>query len=1101
MTHDVDLSRLSGDEKRALLAELLKTQAGAEVQDSPLSHGQGALWFLYQLAPDSSAYNISVSVRVRSRVNVAALRKACAALLHRHASLRGSFAVDAGQPTQKTRAYVELPFETVDASGMSEDDLKAAALEHHRRPFDLAVPPLCRVSLFTHGPSDHVLLVTTHHIAADGWSFGILLEELQALYKEQATGTPAQLAAPAAGYRDFVEWQSRRLAGEDGAGLQAYWMSQLSGSLPVLELPTDRPRPAFQTFRGDSCYFAVDPEVAEGLASLAKTEQTTLFSLLIAAYYVLLHRYTGHEDLIVGTPATGRTAAEFERVVGYFANPISLRIRLESDPTFREFLRQVKQVVQGGVAHQDYPFPLLIEQLRPPRDPSRSPVFQAMFNLMRARWLWAGQVRMSQAEDSSADELVLEAYQMPQEEGQFDLALDVLEADGRLGGILRYNSDLFDAATAERMARQFTTLLRSLVRTPEARVSELDLVDGDERSRVLAAWTDTARSYPDDTAYELFEQQAARTPDAIAVSDSNRTLTYAALNARANQLAHYLRAKGAGVGVLVGIGMERSTDLEVAVLAVMKSGAAYVPLDPAYPPPRLAHMIADAPVPLLLTTASLLDLWSSVGPSCETICMDRDANAIAFSNEENLTASARAGDIAYVIYTSGSTGTPKGVEIPHRALSNFLQSMRETPGMESGDVLVAVTTLSFDIAGLELLLPLAVGGRAVIATREQGGDADALATLLDSTGATMMQATPATWRLLVAAGWRGKADLKILCGGEALPQELADELLPRCASLWNMYGPTETTIWSACERVTPGGPITLGRPIANTQIYLLDRHRHLELLIGVPGEVYIGGDGVARGYRNRPDLTAERFVPDPFAASTGARLYRTGDLARALPDGRLAFLGRVDHQVKVRGHRIELGEIEAVLERHEAVRQAVATVHEDASSDRRLVAYIVSEEGEDVTSSDLRRFARAHLPDYMVPSFFVSMDALPLTPNAKVDRRALPAPFAQQTRQGERVEPRTPMERLVADVWKDVLHIADVSVHDNFFDVGGHSLVSVQVVARIEAQTGVRINPARLVLDTLEQISAACEQAPRQGAEGSAGTVPPMTTASPAGRA
>lgn len=1100
MTDDVDLSRLSGDEKRALLAELLKAKAGADVQDSPLSHGQGALWFLYQLAPESSAYNISVSVRVRSRVNVAALRKACAALLHRHASLRASFSVDAGQPTRRTRAYVELPFEAIDASGMNEDELKAAALEHHRRPFDLAVAPLCRVALFTHGSADHVLLITTHHIVADGFSFGILMEELQALYQEQTSGAPAPLPTAAAEYRDFVEWQSRRLTGEEGSELQAYWMAQLSSPLPVLDLPTDRPRPAFQSFRGDSCYFTVDQEVAGALDALAKAEQTTLFSLLIAAYYVLLHRYTGSQDLIVGTPATGRTRTEFERVVGYFANPIALRVRLESALTFRELLRQVRQVVQGGVAHQDYPFPLLIEQLRPTRDPSRSPVFQAMFNLMRARWLWAGQVRLSQDVDSIAEGLVFEAYQMPQEEGQFDLALDVLEADGRLGGILRYNSDLFDAATAERMMRQFETLLRSIVRDPASPVSELDLVEEEERVRALAAWTGPAAAYPADTACTVFERQAARTPDAAAVSDSTRTLTYAELNARANQLAHYLRGKGAKAGMLVGIGMDRSIDLEVAVVGVMKSGAAYVPLDPAYPQPRLAHMIADAPVPLILTTASLLDLWSSVAAGCETICMDRDADAIAFAREDNLAAAAGPDDIAYVIYTSGSTGTPKGVEIPHRALSNFLQSMRETPGMTSGDVLLAVTTLSFDIAGLELLLPLIVGGHVFIATREQGVDAASLAPLLQSTGATIMQATPATWRMLIAAGWAGSGDLKILCGGEALPQDLADALLPRCAELWNMYGPTETTIWSGCERVLPGAPITLGRPIANTQIYLLDSGARPQLLAGVPGEVYIGGDGVARGYRNRPDLTGERFVTDPFSGNPAARLYRTGDLARALPDGRLTFLGRVDHQVKVRGHRIELGEIEAVLERHEAVRQAVATVHVDASSDSRLVAYIVSEDGEDVTSSDLRRFARGHLPEYMVPSFFVSLDALPLTPNAKVDRRALPAPFAQQTRKGERVEPRTATERLVADVWKDVLQIADVSVHDNFFDIGGHSLLSVQVVAKIEAQTGVRINPARLVMDTLEQVSAACEPRAPQAAEGRAAAVPPITIASPAGQ-
>jgi len=1075
MTESSNVSSLSPEEKRALLAELLRRRASAASVEWPLSHGQRALWFLHKVNPASAAYNLAFAVTVRSDVNAEALKRALQAVVARHPTLRSTVRADEGEPRQVILPYVEVPFERVDATRWDESQLQRAVVAHHCRPIDLESGPVMRTALFSRSEREHVLLITVHHVAFDGWSLGIVADELRQLYEAEVTGVGASLSPVEFQYGDFVDWQRRMLATAEGSALDEYWARQLAAPLPVFSLPTDLQRPAVLSDRGETCDFAIAAEITRGLEALGKSEGAGLFATLLAAFQVLLARYANQEQLLVGAPMAGRSRAEFERVVGYFVNPVVLKADFSGNPTFKTCLRRVHATVQGGLAHQDYPFPLLVERLHPHRDPSRSPVFQVMFNLHRAQRIWGGAVQIGAAGAWRRGELAMAPYAMPQEEGQFDLSLDVLELDGRLLGTWKYSTDLFERATIERMTAHLRVLLESIVADPDRHLGDLPMLADAER-RQLLEWNNGPRGESETPVVDSIEAQAARTPDAPAVSCGGTSLTYAELNARANQLAWRLRALGVGPDVLVGVGLERSVEMVVAILAVLKAGGAYLPLDPAFPPRRLAFTIEDAGMAVLITQEAFRDLWPSSNGSFHTCYVDADREALARERTDAPAGFASETDLAYVIYTSGSTGQPKGVAIPRRALASFLQSMRGEPGIQSGDVLVAVTTLSFDIAGLELLLPLTVGAHVVVATREDTTDGARLSALLESSNATMMQATPATWRLLLNARWTPSAGLKMLCGGEPMPPELAKQLMAAGGELWNMYGPTETTIWSSVERVTDAeGAIPIGRPIRKTTMYVLDRWGQ-PLPVGVAGELFIGGAGLARGYWHRPELTDERFVADPVSRREGARIYRTGDSARYLPDGRLECLGRIDDQVKVRGFRIELGEIEAVLERHPAVAQAVASVQADASNDRRLVAYVTHVPGEETTASELRRFLRQELPDYMVPSLFVPLESLPLTPNGKVDRGALPNPFGEGPRHGERVAPRTPTEQVVASIWAGVLDRPDISIHDNFFDIGGHSLLSMEAIAAIEKQIGVRLNPAQFMMDTLEQISATCEQ-------------------------
>jgi amino acid adenylation domain-containing protein len=996
---------------------------------------------------------------IRSPLDVAVLRRALEALVRRHAILRIAVSDDGESPVQRVVDAGLGVLDEVDASAWTDDDFRARLSESYLRPFDLEKGPVLRASLYRRGPAEHVVLLAVHHIATDAWSIGLMTSEWLTLYEALREGRPEPLAPLPARYADFVRWQDQMVAGAAGEEMLAYWRQQLRGPLPTLQLPTDRSRPAVPSFRGSERALWLEADVTLGLRALAQQHRTTLFTVLLAAYQVLLHRYSGQDDLLIGTPTAGRSRSEFEGIVGYFVNPVVMRGDLSGDPTFADLLRRTGAMVVDALRNADYPFPLLVQHLNPVREANRSPLFQAEFNLVRITQLGRGGdvARPAAVSTVVLGGLVVETMGLPQQAGQFDLSLDILDLDGPLMATLKYSTDLFEASTIERMAGHLETLLRGIVAKPTARISALPLLTRGERE-AFSGWNATGADLPEACVHELIAERAAAVPERVAVESGEGCLTFGELEARAERLGGVLRERGVGPGVLVGVYMERGLAMLAALLGVWKAGGAYVPLDPGFPAERLSYMVEDSGAALLLTQSGLsASLPTRAVPA---IVVDEPA-------EEPGPGVARASgvrgavpeDLAYVIYTSGSTGRPKGVAITHRALVNLLLSMGREPGLGEGDVLLSVTTLSFDIAALELYLPLLVGARVYVASREDALDGRRLIELLDQSRATVMQATPATWRMLIEAGWEGTPGLRVLCGGEALPRDLAEAMLARAGEVWNVYGPTETTVWSSVERVGSGeGPVSIGRPIANTQMWVLDG-RLKPLPVGVSGELYIGGTGVARGYWGRAELTAEKFVPDAFAGQPGSRLYRTGDLARWLPDGRLECLGRIDHQVKVRGFRIELGEIEAALREQPRVRNAVVTVREDEPGSRRLVAYVVPEGDATGLEGELRPRLRTTLPEHMVPSTIVLLDSLPLTPNGKVDRKALPAPERQARASiREYVGPANAMEARISQLWAAVLGEPTVGVEDNFFDLGGTSFLLTRVVSRAR-KDGLEITP------------------------------------------
>ncbi|WP_407885538.1 non-ribosomal peptide synthetase, partial [Scytonema sp. NUACC26] len=723
--------------------------------------------------------------------------------------------------------------------------------------------------------------------------------------------------------------------------------------------------------------------------------------------------------------------------IGFFVNTLVLRTKFAGNPSFEELLKRVREVALGAYAHQDLPFELLVEQLQPQRDLSHTAIFQVMFVLQNAP--------MSSLELPG---LTLTPLESDSDTAKFDLTLNMTETVEGLIGNLEYNTDLFAENTISRMVGHLQTLLSGIVANPQQRLSELPLLTESERYQLLWKWNDTEVEYPKEQCiHELFEAQVEKTPDAVAVVFESEQLTYWELNAKANQLAHYLRSLGVKPEVLVGICVERSLNMVIGLLAILKAGSAYIPLDPSYPQERLAFILKDTQVSVLLTQTSLLEAIPQ--QKTQVICLDTDWQLIDQQSQENLFSLLITENLAYTIYTSGSTGKPKGVQIPHKALNNFLFAMKQSPGLTEEDTLLAVTTYSFDIAALELFLPIVVGARLVIVSREVASDGTQLSVTLTDSKATVMQATPATWQLLLATGWGGNHQLKILCGGEALPGHLANQLLDRCDSLWNMYGPTETTIWSAASLVkTVNSTVPISHPIANTQLYILDQYNQL-VPVGVPGELCIGGEGLARGYFHKPDLTAEKFIPNPFSDKS-TRLYKTGDLARYLPNGEIEYIGRTDNQVKLRGFRIELGEIETLISQHPGVRETVVAIHSSQADSQRIVAYVVPNSKQTPTISELRGFLEAKLPSYMVPSSFVTLEAIPLTPNGKVDRKALRAPdTARPELEAVYQSPQTEVEQTIADIWQEVLNVETVGIHDNFFELGGHSLLLVQVHGKL----------------------------------------------------
>jgi len=926
--------------KRALLELRLKQSgrpaAGGEAipkrsrrDQGPLSFAQQRLWFLDQWEPGTSTYNVHWAIRLRGALNVPALHRALESLVARHESLRTTFPAVDGRPTQVIAEAAAVPFQVTELGPAPEAaNVQALAEAEARRPFDLARGPLLRAKLLRAGAEEHVLLLTLHHIISDAWSAGVFFRELTALYRAEVEGRPSPLEGLSIQYADYAEWQRGAI---QGAALEReldYWKQRLAGAEAVLALPADRPRPPMQSYRGAKVSKILPPDLVAALRALGRQEGATLFMTLLAGFQALLSRYSGQEDLVVGTPIAGRTRAETEGLIGFFLNTLALRADLSGDPSYREFLGRVRESALEAFGHQEVPFEKLVEELRPERNTSHHPLFQVMFSL-------------KEASDQELDlpGLKAEFLEVESQTAKFDLALFIIDGTEGLRAELEYSTDLFDAATAERLLSHYEVLLGGCAADPGRRLSELPLLTPREEHELLVGWNETARDFPRRAPlHQLFEGQVGRTPEATAVCSGDQRLTYRELNRRANQLAHYLRKRGVGPEVPVGICLERSAEMLIGLLGVLKAGGAYLPLDPTNPEGRVRFILEDARVPMMITERQLAGRLA--GCRSEVVCLDDIGQELALESEADPASGVTAENLAYIIYTSGSTGKPKGVQIAHRAVVNFLCSMRERPGITGRDKLLAVTTLSFDIAGLELFLPLTVGARVIIAGSDTVGDGSRLRQLLADSGATVMQATPATWRMLLEAGWGGARELKMLCGGEALPGELAAQLLAEGGELWNLYGPTETTIWSTVYRVEAGGPVLIGRPIANTQVYVLDRHGR-PAPVGVPGELYIGGDGLARGYLNRPELTQEKFVAHPFSEAAGARLYKTGDLAAYLPDGGLRFFGRLDHQLKVRGFRIEPGEIEAALSEHPGVSESVVVAREDDPGEQRLVAYVV----------------------------------------------------------------------------------------------------------------------------------------------------------------
>lgn len=1019
-----------------------------EVIPPPLSFAQQRLWFLDQLQPGNPAYNFASAVRLRGPLHEDALAQSLGEIVRRHQVLRTTFTTIDEQPVQVIHPWPEdqaaWPIPVIDLEQREGQEARARQLiqEEARYPFNLAEGPLLRARLLRLAEADHILLLTFHHISFDGWSEDIFFRELGLLYSGLTTGRAATLPPLPLHYADFAGWQRDWLKGELFETQLAYWRQQLGGHLPLLRLPTDHPHPPIQTFQGATQTSRLPRELVEALKTLSQQAGVTLFITLLAAFKALLYRYTGQADILVGTPVANRNRSELESLIGFFVNTLVLRTNLAGNPTGRELLERLRTVALNAYAHQDLPFEQLVEVLQPERDLSHQPLFQVMFGL---------QTRSTPI--STLGDLSLTPVEVENNTAQFDLSLFVEERGLDLITAWEYNTDLFEAETITRLAGHWQNLLVSLVAHPEKRLSDFSLLAGPEAQQLLHLWNNTALAYPHDRClHHLFEAQVEKTPEAIAVVFEEHSLTYQELDRQANRLAGYLQTLGVGPETLVGIAVERSLEMVVGLLAILKAGGAYLPLDPAYPPARLAFTLADAGVSLLLTQAALVSHLPQL-PQLRLISLDGAEAAWSVAPDQLPAPAITPAHLAYVIYTSGSTGQPKGVQIPHQAVVNFLTSMARQPGLTAQDTLLAVTTLSFDIAGLELFLPLTVGAKIVIAGREVIADGPALARQLAESGATLMQATPATWQLLLASGWQNSTGITILCGGEALPRPLADQLLALSPAVWNLYGPTETTIWSTASPVEPAaGPVSIGRPIANTEIYILDASLQ-PVPVGVAGELYIGGEGLARGYLRLPALTAEKFIPHPFSPRPGQRLYRTGDLARYRPDGRLEILGRVDHQVKVRGFRIELEEIEAALNRHAGVQQAVVTASNIAGADhdRRLVAYFTPTSTPPPAPEDLRAYLAEMLPDYMLPAIFETLDNLPLTPNGKVDRNALPAPTTQPRPATQRyLAPRDPLELQLARIWETILEVRPVGIKDNFFESGGHSLLAVRLMAQIK---------------------------------------------------
>jgi amino acid adenylation domain-containing protein/thioester reductase-like protein len=1060
----------------------------------PLSYGQETFWFLEQMQPGSPVFNMDIAIRLRGPFNLAAAEHTFNEVVRRHETLRTTFIAREGRPIAIIAPPAPFPVQVLDLTGLPEGDREKEASrladEESRRPFDLERGPLFRISLLRLGPEDHVGLLTVHHSVFDGWSMGIFFRELGILYQAFCEGKPSPLPELPIQYADFAHWQRQWLKSGVMEDQLAYWKKQLAGPLPVLELPTDHPRPAVRTFHGSRQLMAMSPVLTEAINTLARREGCTLYMALLAAFEVLLQRYSGQDDLCIGTPIAGRNRAEIEGLVGFFVNTLVLRTDLAGDPTFAELLARVREVCLGAYAHQDLPFEMLVKELRPQRELSRSSLFQVMFILQNAP------LKIPTLAGLSSSPLV---ELSDNGTSKFDLILTLIEGTEGLTAAIEYNTDLYEADTIQRLLGHYRTLLEAVVSDPGLKLSRMPLLTKSEREQ-LAEWNRASASYPaDGCIHELFEAQAARTPDAVAVVCGDRRLTYGELNRRANRLASRLRDLGVGPEVLVGLYLERSLDLLVGVFGVLKAGGAYVPLDPTYRGQRVAAILEDAEPRVLLTQRSLVD--DLPGNAAHTICLDTEESEMG--SEPNPIRAANAENLAYMIYTSGTTGKPKGAMIMHGGLCNAYRAWEEAYRLRSETTVhLQMASCAFDVFTEDWIRALCSGGKLVLCPRDGLLDPARLYELMRREKIDCAEFVPSALRSLaqyLEESGQSLDFMRLLIAGAdvwyAGEYRRFRRLCGPQTRLINSYGLTEATIDSAYFEsadldLPQDRPVPIGRPFANTRIHILDRNLQ-PVPAGVPGELYVGGSGVGRGYFKDPELTAKKFIPDPFSSCPGDRLFRTGDLARYLPDGRIELLGRTDHQVKVRGFRIEPGEIESVLCQHPDVRQAVVAAHGDTPESKRLVAYLTGPDPAFDTQK-LRVFLKEKLPEYMVPSSFVMLDALPLSPNGKLDRKALPAPERPRAELSPSFEPpKSDLEKTLAAMWAEVLQLEQVGIRDNFFDLGGHSLALVRVMARVRDTLKVDVHLRQFFeKPTIADLAGLIEDLSRTGAVLSSEAVP-----------
>ncbi len=1025
-----------------------------------------------QLQPGTGVHNLTSGMKLSGDLNIPALERALTRVVEHQTALRSVFLTGAdGEPRQRVLAAQEQRIPMVDLTGIPDESLKNKAYRiawlEARAPFDLLNGPPIRVRLLKLRETDHILLFTMHHIISDGISMGLFADELAAFYEQELNGSRAEPPETTIEYGEYVEWQLTAVGSDQLQAQIDFWRKRLAGAPQLLELPSDRPRPREQSLAGGSIPGLLPANLMKAVRQACQREGVSPFCFLLASFVALLHRYSGAEDICVAVPVAGRKHVEVEKLIGLFVSLQVARIDLSGNPQFRDLLSRVQSALLDAEANQDVPFEILVEKLQPQRSMAYHPLVQVVATGLQ-KHLKSGRF----------GPLSATPYAVGTGASRFDLSSFFTEGTGdEYWWQTDYSTALFDDSRIERMRGHFERMALAAAENPEREIGNLPLLTSAEVEQ-FGRWNDTRASFPAACVHELVEQQARKTPQRSAVEFEGRVLTYSDLDSQADRLASRLATAGAGPGKLVAICLERSAEMVIGLLAILKTGAGYVPMDPAYPLERLSFMMRDASIRTLLTSRGLRRELETLAEEPVYVGEDQQQPLLPRPSRTEQDPDS----VAYVIYTSGSTGQPKGVCVPHRAVVNLLCSIGREPGLEADDRLLAVATISFDIAGVEVFLPLITGATVVVAGAETTADGVKLLDTISRRAITVMQATPVTWRLLIEAGWtRERARFKVRSTGEALPPELAAQLVDRSDSVWNLYGPTETTIYSTVCRIERDQPVLIGTPIQNTQCHVLDR-RMQPVPVGVSGELFIGGVGVAKGYLNRIELTNERFVPDIFSAGKGAIMYRTGDEVRRHANGELEYLRRLDSQVKLRGFRIELGEIETALTKQGAVQQAVVTVREDKPGDKRLVGYIVPRLGVQVRPAELQAALKATLPEYMIP-FIVVVDAFPLTPNGKVDRKRLPAPGSLADNDGERVFPRDEIERKVAEIWEDVLSVRPIAIRDNFFDLGGHSLLGAQVISRLRRTFQVEV-PLRALFEepTVAELAVAVGKAKASGA-------------------